>query len=115
MPTYEVTYTFDGYYSGTPTEVLERSFGTLANLQAEGIDIEHLGGTVTLGADGTVSEGTARYAAPTEGHVGWLAVHASLPISGIRRIEFPILTSNGSRDESRSTPNEPSCDNVLRA
>ena len=86
MPTYEVTYTFEGHYSGTPTEVLERYFGTLANLQAEGIDIEHLGGTVTLGA-----------------------------VSGIRRIEFPMLTSNGSRDESRSTPNEPSCDNVLRA
>ncbi|MBS3761251.1 MAG: hypothetical protein KGY43_07275 [Halodesulfurarchaeum sp.] len=100
MSTYEITYTFEGHYSGTPTEVLERSFETLANQQAEGIDIEHLGGTVTLGADGAVSEGTARYAAPTEGHVGWLAVHASLPISGIRRIEPPRQTPDGPRDES---------------
>lgn len=94
MPTYEVTYTFDGHYFGTPTEVIERSFETLAYLQAQKIEIKHLGGTVTLSADGTVSEGTARYAAPTEGHVGWLAVHARLPISGIRRIESPSTDSN---------------------
>lgn len=93
MPTYEVTYTFDGHYSGTPTEVIERSFETLAYLQAGNVEIEHLGGTVTLNADGTVSEGTARYAAPTEGHVGWLAVHASLPISGIRQVESPDTDS----------------------
>ena len=91
MPTYEVTYTFDGHYSGTPTEVIERSFETLAYLQAQEVEIEHLGGTVTLGADGTVTEGTARYAAPTQGHVGWLTVHARLPVSGIRRIE-PLNT-----------------------
>lgn len=114
MPTYEVTYTFEGHYSGTPTEVLERSFETLASLQAEGIDIEHLGGTVTLGADGTVSEGTARYAAPTEGHVGWLAVHASLPISGIRRIEPPRQTPDGPRGESRSGPSAGLYDTVPR-
>jgi hypothetical protein len=93
MPTYEVTYTFDGYYSGTPTEVLERSFETLAALQAREVEIEHLEGTVTLGANGRVSEGTARFAAPTEGHVGWLAVHARLPISGIRRIDSPSTDS----------------------
>lgn len=93
MPTYEVSYTFDGYYSGTPTEVIEGSFETLAALQAKEVDIEHLGGTVTLGANGVVSEVTARYAAPTEGHVGWLAVHARLPISGIRRIDAPSTDS----------------------
>jgi hypothetical protein len=114
MPTYEVAYTFEGHYSGTPTGVLERSFESLAYLQAQQIEIEHLGGTVTLGADGTVSEGTARYAAPTEGHVGWLAVRASLPISGIRRIEPPILTPDVSRDESRSEPSGHSYDIVPR-
>ena len=102
MPTYEVTYTFDGYYSVTPTNVLERSFETLAALQANEVEIEYLGGTVTLGANGTVSEGTARYAAPTEGHVGRLAVHARLPISGIRRIDSPSPDSTQSRDEARS-------------
>ncbi|MEF8825194.1 MAG: hypothetical protein V5A27_02460 [Halapricum sp.] len=115
MSTYEITYTFEGHYSGTPTKVLERSFETLANLQAEGIDIKQLGGTVTLGADGAVSEGTARYAAPTEGHVGWLAVRASLPISGIRRIEPSALTPDVSQDESQSDPSVHSYDTVPRA
>lgn len=101
MPTYEVTYTFDGHCSGTPTEVIERSFETLAALQADGVEIEHLGGTVTLGADGTLSAGTVRYAAPTEGHVGWLAVQALLPISGIRRIDPP---SSDRKHVARRTP-----------
>lgn len=94
MPTYEVTYTFDGHYTGTPTEVIERSFETLADLQAQTNEITHLGGTVTLSADGTISEGTSRYAAPTEGHVGWLAVRARLPIGGIRRVESPSTDPN---------------------
>jgi hypothetical protein len=114
MPTYEVTYTFDGHYSGTPPEVLERSFETVANLHAEVEDIEYLGGTVTLGADGTISEGTARYAAPTEGHVGWLAVRASLPISGIRRIEPPRQTPDGPQGESRAESSARLDDTVAR-
>ena len=93
MPTYELTYAFDGHCSGTPAEVIEGTFETLAALQADGVGIEHLGGTITLGANGTISEGTARYAASTEGHVGWLAVRARLPISGIRRIESPDADS----------------------
>lgn len=101
MPTYELTYTFDGHYSGTPSEVIERAFEMLAAFQANEVAIEHLGGTVTLDADGTISEGTARYAAPTEGHVGWLAVRAHLPISGIRRVESP---SAGSKHVAERSP-----------
>ncbi|MFC7228998.1 hypothetical protein N0B31_16455 [Salinirubellus salinus] len=89
MPTYEVTYTFDGHCLGTPAEVIDRSFETLAELQARAVEVEHLGGIITLGADGTPSGGTARYAAPTQGHVGWLAVSALLPIGGIRRLDSP--------------------------
>jgi hypothetical protein len=89
MPTYEVTYSFDGHCSGSPTEVIERFCKPQAYLRSQTVEINHLGGTVTLDADGTVSEGTARYTAPTEGHVGWLAVHARLPISGIRRVDSP--------------------------
>jgi len=87
MPTYEVTYTFDGHCPGTPAEVIDRSFEALADLQARDVEVEHLGGTIRLGADGTPSGGTARYAAPTQGHVGWLAVSARLPIGGIRRLD----------------------------
>jgi hypothetical protein len=101
MPTYEVTYMFDGHYSGTPAEVIERSFEALAALQAHEVDIEHLGGTVTLGANGTVSDCTSRYSAPTEGHVGWLAVRALLPISGIRRLDAPDTGSEHAAGRAR--------------
>ena len=87
MQTYEVTCGFDGYYWGEPADAIERSFTTLRDLQRRGIEIEHLGWTITLDADGSVSEAVARHAAPTEGHVGLLTVEARLPVSGIRRVE----------------------------
>lgn len=87
MNTYEVTYRFDGFYWGEPAAALKRSFTALGSLQDRDGEVEHLGGTLTLDADGTLSKAVIRYAAPTEGHVGRLVVEARLPVSGIRRLD----------------------------
>lgn len=87
MPLYELTCVFEGHVPGGATEAIERSFVTLDELQARGIEIRCRGATVGLDADGAVSEAVARYAAPTEGHVALLTVEARLPVSGIRRVE----------------------------
>lgn len=98
MPHYEVAYGFEGHVPGDSTEVIERSFSTLDELQARGIEISCRGATVDLDADGAVSEVVARYAAPTEGHVALLTVEARLPVSGIQRVE---------RERSADTDRDP--------
>jgi len=87
---YEVAYCFRGHYWGTQRDAILRAFVALDELRSRGIDIEHLGGTITLESDGTLSDVTSYYAAPTQGHVGWLTMLARLPVSGIRRVERPI-------------------------
>ena len=105
IQTYEVTYCFEGHYWGTQRDTILRAFSVLDELRARGVDIEHLGGTITLDSDGTLSEVSFRYAAPTEGHVGWLSTLARLPVSGIRRIE--LQTSSGAEHDRRALQPEP--------
>lgn len=89
MPTYEATYTFDGHSTHGRADSMERLLSTLDELQDAGVDLEHLGTTVTLDETGRIERAVSRYRALTERYVGWHGWLAQLPVSGIRRLDAP--------------------------
>lgn len=89
MPTYETTYAFAGLPAHRRAVAIERLLKTVEELEAGGVDIEHLGTTVRLDATGRIERAVSQYRAPAERYVGWHGWLAELPVSGIRRLESP--------------------------
>ena len=86
MPTYEVTYAFDGLGGRTPGGAIDRLLDTTASMRDEGVDITHHEVTLEIEQNGTTPQMSARFAAPTDGIVGWHVCRARLPACGIRGI-----------------------------
>lgn len=86
MPTYEATYTFGGHTTYDRADSMERLLAVVDDFQNDGVDLAHLGTTVTLDAAGRVERAVSRYRASTERYVGWHGWVAQLPVSGIRRL-----------------------------
>lgn len=86
MPTYEVTCALDGQGGGTPGGAINRLLETTASMREEGVEITHNEVTIGSDRDGSTSEMSARFTAPTEGIIGWHVWRARLPVCGIRRI-----------------------------
>lgn len=86
MPTYEVTCTFADAGYDSLGGALDRSLATVGAMRNDGVEIEHRESTVSTEGDGSAPTMNVRFAAPSEGIVGWHVCRAHLPASGIRRI-----------------------------
>lgn len=103
MPTYEATYTFGGHTTHGRADSMERLLAAVDEFQDDGVDLDHLGTTVTLDATGRVELVVSRYRASTQRYVGWHGWVAQLPVSGIRRLESTEATEQAERSDSRET------------
>jgi len=79
---YAVTYAFNGYLRGAHGNATSQICDTASTMQCEGIDVEFLGATLEVDADGQLIEVTARYLAPTRGTIAQLNCRACLPACG---------------------------------
>jgi len=79
---YAVTYAYNGYLRGAHGNATATITETASTMQSEGIDIEFLGATLVVDADGQLVEVTARYSAPSRGTIARLNCRACLPACG---------------------------------
>lgn len=94
---YAVTYAFTDYMRGESRDVPLLITETIAAMRHDGIDIEFLGATQEIDAEGRLTEVTARYAAPSKGTIGRLNCRACLPASGPPRSERSDTSDSMSR------------------
>ena len=87
LTTYEVTCSFDGPAGPTPGIAIDRVLDTTNTMREEGVEIYHRDTTISSTGENANRIMVSRFAAPTEGIVGWHLFRARVPVSGIKRVE----------------------------